>query len=73
MPITSLTSKRAVLASEYANKRLPLQVLRSNAGYYLGAADEEGPVSRESLEYWPTEELATKAMASGDWTQRDQP
>ena len=49
--------------------RLPVQVLQSNAGYYLGTANEEGPVSRESLEYWPGKELAQTALNEGLWTQ----
>lgn len=65
------------LAFEYCAKRLPLQVLRSAAGYYLGTCDEEdGPCSRESVEYWPTEEAAQLALqgAPGEtWTQREHP
>jgi hypothetical protein len=29
-------------------------VLRSAAGHYIGTADDDGPVSRESVEYFPT-------------------
>jgi hypothetical protein len=54
-------------------QRLALQVLQSNAGYYLGTFDEEGPYSRESAEYWPTPGQAEAAMSSGEWTQRDHP
>lgn len=56
-----------------SGKRLPLQVLSSAAGWYLGTADESGPYSRESLEHWPAEYQAHAALASGDWTQRDEP
>ena len=54
--------------------KIGLMVLQSAAGFYLGTADEEGPVSRESAEYWPTEEAASRALAGQegvDWTQRD--
>lgn len=51
-------------------QRLPLQVLRSAAGYYLGTFDAEGPVSRESVEYWPQRTQAEDALRSGGWTQR---
>ena len=63
------------LAQEFAGLRLPLTVMRSAAGYYLGTGDEEGPVSRESLEYWGTEAEAETALASNGegWTQRDTP
>ena len=50
---------------------LPVQVLESSAGFYLGTADEEGPVSRESSEYFASLREAQAAMQSGDWTQRD--
>jgi len=72
--IASLHVKTGQLARE-AGLRLPLQVLQSAAGYYLGTADEEGPVSRESVEYWPTEAQAQTALAGiegTDWTQRTQ-
>lgn len=65
--------RTGLLAREYADKRLPLQVLHSAAGYYIGTADEDGPFSRECVEYWPTEREAQEALRSGDWTQRDEP
>ncbi len=55
---------------------LPLRVLKSAAGFYLGTADEEGPVSRESVEYWPIERLAQLALEGSEgetWTQREHP
>lgn len=58
------------IASELGNKRLPLAVLKSNAGFYIGTFDEAGPYSRESVEYFPTQALAEKAMESGKWTQK---
>ena len=33
------------LALRYAGKRLPLQVLYSTDGYYIGTADDECPIS----------------------------
>ncbi|MCL6228141.1 hypothetical protein M4368_27225 [Pseudomonas aeruginosa PA103] len=50
---------------------LPLQVLMSNAGFYIGTLDEEGPASRESVEYYPSRDLAQQALDSGTWTQRE--
>lgn len=61
------------LALEYTGQRLPLQVLKSTAGYYIGTATEEGPCSRESLEYWPSDTAAQQALSSSAWTQRDEP
>ncbi|WP_319741771.1 hypothetical protein ACLEAH_21175 [Pseudomonas aeruginosa] len=48
---------------------LPLQALMSNAGFYIGTLDEEGPASRESVEYYPSRELAQQALDHGTWTQ----
>lgn len=56
-----------------AGMRLSLQVLKSGAGHYIGTADETGPVSRESEEYWATREEADAALAAGRWTQRNWP
>ena len=58
------------LCLEYCYKRFPLQILRSNAGFYIGTADDDGPVSRESAEYYVTRDAAQRAHALGDWTQR---
>lgn len=60
-----------VLAARYGY-HLELQVLRSGAGWYLGTF-YEGPFSRESVEYWRTEEEARTALESGNWTQRENP
>ncbi len=60
------------LAAE-AGYLLPLEVQQSHAGFYLGTADEGGPVSRESQEYFPTASAAQQAMKTGEWTQRDWP
>jgi hypothetical protein len=61
------------LAREFCGKRLPLAVLKSNAGFYIGTFDDEGPCSRESVEYFPTVEVAEKALESANWTQRLEP
>ena len=53
--------------------RLPLQVLRSAAGFYLGTFGDEGPETRESEEYWPTRQQAEDALRDGTWTQRISP
>ena len=58
------------LALTYSGKSLHLQVLKSAAGFYIGTADEDGPCSRESTEYFETREAALEALASENWTQR---
>lgn len=52
---------------------LPLTVLESPAGFYLGTSDGMEPISRESVEYFPTKDTASAALVSGAWTQRDNP
>lgn len=69
------TGPSGKLALEHCGWRLPLQVLRSAAGFYLGTFDESGPVSRESVEYWGSEAEAEAALASNPptWTQKEYP
>ena len=62
-----------MLAHEYVGKLLPLQVLTSANGFYIGTIDEDGPCSRESLEYFDDEKSANQALASGNWTQKGTP
>lgn len=66
-------SKFGVLAQEYCQVRLPVMVLRSHAGWYIGTAGEDGPCSRESVEYFRSSEQAESALQTGAWTQRDHP
>jgi hypothetical protein len=54
-------------------KKLPLQVLQSNAGYYIGTQTENGPFSRESIEYFRKHGDAESALATGEWTQKLHP
>lgn len=62
------------LALEFCDEQLPLQVLESGAGYYIGTCDKDGdPVSRESQEYFKSPELAADALQNGTWTQRAHP
>ena len=62
------------IAAFWCKKVLPLQVLKSQAGYYIGTLDEDGmPCSRESNEYFSTEEAALKAFGCGGWTQKMTP
>lgn len=62
------------LAQRFLSEQFELQVMKSNAGYYLGTHSPDGlPVSRESAEYWPTDVKAEAALSSGQWTQRQEP
>jgi len=62
------------LARKFGRVSLPLEVLKSAAGYYIGTLDEAGaPYSRESEEYWQTFEEAERALNHPEpdaWTQR---
>jgi hypothetical protein len=53
-------------------KRLPLQV-RQRAGHYIGTADADGPVSRESVELLPLAPRRRARPATGRWQQRLHP
>ncbi|EKQ6326546.1 hypothetical protein [Pseudomonas aeruginosa] len=58
------------LALAHLSLELPLQVLMNkNRAYYIGTSDEEGPVSRESVEYYPSRELAQQALDNDTWSQ----
>ncbi|CAD5366590.1 hypothetical protein RA210_U10401 [Rubrivivax sp. A210] len=62
------------LAMRFCGKSLPLTVCKSQRGFYLGTWDDnEGPCSRESAEYWLKEAEAATALATGRWTQRQEP
>ena len=62
------------LAHEFCGKALPLRVLQSQRGFYIGTFDDEaGPCSRESNEYFRKEVQATKALETGAWTQKMEP
>jgi len=71
------------LAEKFLDVQLPLQVLGSKAGFYIGTfleldltleVDEMpeffGPVSRESEEYFSSAEEAQHALDNGLWTQK---
>jgi len=58
------------VAKHYLNRQLELQVLSSENGFYIGTCDEDGPVSRESMEYFAGRDEAERALASGTWTQK---
>ena len=65
--------QKGVLASRFGHE-LPVRVLSSNAGYYIGTFSEShGVVSRESVEYFPTQRAAEEAFRQGKWTQRNRP
>ena len=67
------THVKGILATR-AGFDLPIRVLSSRAGYYIGTFSEtHGVVSKESVEYYPTQQLAEEAFRKGTWTQRRHP
>ena len=55
--------------------QLKLEVLQSNAGYYIGTfcydnSEDYGPCSRESEEYFGSKNEAQYALDNNTWTQR---
>ena len=67
------TNVKGVLAARFGYD-LPIRVLSSRAGYYIGTFSEtHGVVSRESREYYPTQLQAEEAFRKGTWTQRRNP
>lgn len=71
--VQARTEAIGYLALACTGKRLSLQVRHSAAGHYIGTADEGGPVSRESVEYFRSHQLAADALATGRWQQRNHP
>lgn len=79
--------EHCALTLQYLGIEAPLVVCKSAAGYYLGCVATEElcekypeklefpgePLSRESQEYWGTEEEAQAALDSGNWIQRPNP
>ena len=57
----------------YLGTDYKLQVLQSNAGYYIGTFGDEGPVSRESQEYYSHRAAAEYALLHNTFTQRVNP
>ena len=64
-----MTSTNGILAAA-AGYTLPLEILKSGRGYYIGTQCSEGPVSRESEEYFKKYEQVERALKNGTWTQR---
>lgn len=67
------TGRSGQLALIYCGKRLPIKVLQSAAGFYIGTTDDEGPCSRESEEYFKNRNQAETALLHDSWTQRVEP
>lgn len=58
------------LALQYCHKQLPLTVLQTRVGFYIGTMEDGVPCSRESVEYVASRVQAEFALKQGQWTQR---
>ena len=62
------------LSMKWCQDALPLEVLRSGAGCYIGSMHPtEGPSSRDSVRYWGSRTEAEAALSFGTWIQRVSP
>lgn len=61
------------LAYVYSGARLELEVLETRAGFYVGTVRDDMPCSRESNEYYPSNEAALEALVNDTWTQKVAP
>ena len=63
---------KGIIAARFGHD-LPVRILSSNAGYYIGTFSEtHGPISRES-QYFDKRIDAEEAFRKGTWTQRRNP
>lgn len=72
---SDLWKKCGRLAFRCTGEKLPLLVLKSNAGFYIGTVVSTGdmrgaPNTRESDRYWQTEPEARSALETGNWVQK---
>lgn len=74
---SDLWKKCGLLAFRYTREKekLPLQVLQSNAGFYIGTVVSSGdmrgaPNTRESDRYWKKAHEAQSALETGNWVQK---
>jgi hypothetical protein len=70
-PSDTLSCSKVGQLAKAAGHRLPLEVLYSAAGFYIGTCLEGMPYSRESAEYFRRREAAETALANDTWTQRE--
>ena len=63
--------KYGMLAYQFQGAAYENEVLKSAAGYYIGTVHPvEGPNTRESYEYYRSEDDAKAALELHTWTQR---
>jgi hypothetical protein len=73
MMLSTRKTEFGQLAKEFGDLTLPLEILRSQAGWYIGTRLKGAPYSRESAEYYATGDAAKGALNARQWTQRPAP
>ncbi|MGY3095019.1 hypothetical protein [Pantoea eucalypti] len=70
-----MNTQNGLLAKKFLNMQLPMKVMQSARGYYIGTSDPEtgDPVTRESTEYFRKKIDAENALAGNLWTQKEHP
>ncbi|HBR2605987.1 TPA: hypothetical protein L9Q09_003330 [Klebsiella pneumoniae] len=70
-----MNTQTGFLAQKHLNVALPLEVMQSGRGYYIGTADLESgaPATRESNEYFLMKIDAENALKANLWTQKEHP
>lgn len=67
-------TKISAQALRYEGRERQLEVMQSNAGYYIGTSCDEGwPNTRDSVEYFGTPEEAQAALDNNTFTPRLHP
>lgn len=73
---SALWRKCGMLAYQCNRQKLPLEVLKSHAGFYIGTVVSTGdefergaPNTRESDRYWQKAHEAQSSLETGDWVQ----
>ncbi len=68
-----ITHGSSFLAVTILGEDVASEVCSSARGFYIGCTDDQGPVARDSAEYWTTCIEAQKALDDHEWTQRLHP
>lgn len=72
--MSNIQEPKSYQCAEFLGITEALAVCESGAGFYLGVVSPtEGPLCRDSIEYFATREEAQAALVSGAWTQRYSP
>ena len=63
-------TKYGYLVKKFEGLKLPLEILSSPYGWYIGTRKDGSPYTQESAELYSTAKAAERAFRTGQWTQR---